>query len=218
MFRDTDSQHTLRIRTWGKMLHLEQILEPSANKQKSKILQIILLVISLAVMTYILSKLDMKQVDALATMHKNIGMIVVILLYVLLAATPIPAEPLTILTAAIYTPLTAALLAGTGFTLGSMVEYYIGSKFSKSSNIIENKEKMPLGLGKVPVESPYFQLLGRLIPGYGAKVVSFISGYYRVPMSTYLWTSTLVNFLGAIIYAYGGYQIFAQIFPNLRRP
>lgn len=196
----------------------ETLLKSNDKRKPNKTIQILILVVSLAVVTFILSKLDMQVIDSFATRHRNIGMAVVILLYVLLSATPIPAEPLTILTAAIYSPFTAALLAGTGFMLGSLVEYYIGSKFSKSADYVHNKENMPLGLGKLPVESPYFQLVGRMIPGYGAKFVSLISGYYRIPMSTFLWTSLVVNFAGAFLYAYGGYQLFAQIFPNLRRP
>lgn len=192
--------------------------ELTEKNKNSKIWQIVLIVGSLAVVTYILSKLDMKVVDAFILQHRYWGMVAVILLYIVLSATPIPAEPLTILTAAVYTPLTAALLAALGFTLGSLVEYFIGAKFSKSADYIKNKENMPLGLGKIPVETPFFQIFGRMIPGYGSKFVSLISGYYRIPLPTYIWTSVAVNLAGGLLYAYGGYQIFSKVFPNLQRP
>ena len=39
---------------------------------------------------------------------------------------------------------------------------------------------MPFGLGKFPVDSPSFLIGARVIPGYGSKFVSLISGFYRV--------------------------------------
>lgn len=135
------------------------------------------------------------------------GLLVSILVYALLGLTLIPSEPLTILTGAIFGPLVATLVAGLGNTLSALVEYYLGKKIGQASSFMEQKHKLPFGLGKLPVDSPIFLIAARSIPGYGAKAVSFLSGVYHVPLFTYLWTAAIPTFLGAAIFAFGGFGL-----------
>jgi len=59
------------------------------------------------------------------------------------------------------------------------------------------KEKLPFHLGKFPVDSPVFLIFARILPGYGSKFVSIVSGMNHVPMDTYICTSAVSNLFGA---------------------
>jgi uncharacterized membrane protein YdjX (TVP38/TMEM64 family) len=64
-----------------------------------------------------------------------------------------------------------------------------------------------LQLGKLPVNSVGFLVFGRMIPGYGAKIISILAGVYKVPIKRYLWATALTNSLGAILLSYGGFGL-----------
>jgi uncharacterized membrane protein YdjX (TVP38/TMEM64 family) len=136
-----------------------------------------------------------------------IGVLVSIALYALLGFTPIPSEPLTVLLGTIYGPFVATLVAGTGNVLAAVMEYYVGRRLSHIANFEERRKRLPFGLGRFPVDSPPFLMLARMLPGYGPKFVSVLAGVYRVPMYRYLWTTAIPTFLGAAIFAYGGFGL-----------
>lgn len=135
------------------------------------------------------------------------GILVSVLVYALLGLTLIPSEPLTILTGALFGPLIATLVAGVGNTLSAMVEYYLGQGIGQATNFMEKKEKLPFGLGKLPINSPLFLIGARSIPGYGPKAVSLLAGVYHVPLVLYIWTTAIPTFVGAAIFAFGGFGL-----------
>jgi uncharacterized membrane protein YdjX (TVP38/TMEM64 family) len=138
-----------------------------------------------------------------------IGLVVSIGLYALLGASPIPSEPLTILLSSIFGPLSATLIAGTGNLLAALIEYYIGEHLGNVASFEKRRKNLPLGLGRFPVESPVFMIAARMLPGYGPKFVSVICGVYRVPLWRYIWTAAIPTFLGAAIFAYGGFSLLS---------
>ena len=137
--------------------------------------------------------------------------IVAIILYPLLAPTPITTDPITLVVSVVYGPFLGVVIALVGNILSALVEYYIGTKIQKATNFEKNKEKLPLGLGKLPVNSIAFLVFGRMIPGYGSKVISILAGMYKVPMKRYLWTTAVTILLGSILLAYGGFEIIKLI-------
>ncbi|EKD99594.1 MAG: hypothetical protein ACD_22C00226G0006 [uncultured bacterium] len=44
---------------------------------------------------------------------------------------------------------------------------------------------MPLGFSKMPVNSLGFLIFGRMIPGYGSKIISILAAFYKVPFGRY---------------------------------
>jgi uncharacterized membrane protein YdjX (TVP38/TMEM64 family) len=52
---------------------------------------------------------------------------------------------------------------------------------------------------------------GRMIPGYGPKLVSVVAGMYKVPLFRYVWTTAIPTIIGAALFAYGGYGIINLI-------
>jgi uncharacterized membrane protein YdjX (TVP38/TMEM64 family) len=137
--------------------------------------------------------------------------IVALILYPALAPTPITTEPITLVLAVIYGPLFAVAMAVAGNMMSTVVEYYLGVRLGKATNFEEQKEKLPFGLGKMRVDTPAFLIFGRMIPGYGSKVISLLAGMHGVPMKLYLWTSLLTNIGGAVILSYGGYGLIKLI-------
>lgn len=140
--------------------------------------------------------------------------IVALLLYTGLAPTPIPTDPITVVLGVTYGPMIGVIIAWVGNTLATLVEYYVGCSISKTANFEKQKEKMPFGLANLPIGSVPFLVFGRMIPGYGSKIISILAGAYSVPIKRYLWTSALTNLLGAIMLSYGGFGLIT-LFKNL---
>lgn len=143
-------------------------------------------------------------IEALVARAGAAGPLVMVGLYGLLGASPVPSEPLTVMGGAVFGPLLGTMIAGVGNTLAAVVEYYIGASMGEASDFAEKRKSLPFGLGRLPADSVWFLLGGRLIPGYGAKVVSVIGGVYRVPLWRYIWTTAIPTFAGAALFAYGG--------------
>lgn len=137
--------------------------------------------------------------------------IVALILYPLFALTPIPNDSITVIVGVTYGPLIGVIIAWIGNTIAAMFEYYLGSKFSKVIDFENERKKMPFGLGKMPVNSPLFLFVGRMIPGYGTTITSILAAAYKVPLKRYLWISALTNLLGSILVAYGGFELVKLI-------
>jgi uncharacterized membrane protein YdjX (TVP38/TMEM64 family) len=160
------------------------------------------------ILVFFVSK-DMDRIRNFIATSGWIGLLVSVGMYALLGASPIPSEPLTILLSTIFGPLSATLVAGLGNLLAAVMEYYLGVKLGDVADFKTRKEKLPFGLGKMPIDSPMFLILARMMPGYGPKLVSVASGVYRVPIWRYLWTAAIPTFVGAAIFAYGGFGLFS---------
>jgi len=137
--------------------------------------------------------------------------IVALVLYPLLAPVPITTDPITIIVGVTYGPLIGVIIAFIGNTSASVVEYYMGYKIGDTVNFEGKGKKSFLGLEKLPVNSIPFLIFGRMIPGYGSKVISILAGGYRVPLKRYVWTSAVTNLLGSVLMAYGGSSLINMI-------
>jgi uncharacterized membrane protein YdjX (TVP38/TMEM64 family) len=190
----------------SKMTAGDPIENLEGGKRANAIRVLVISLIVLVAVAYILFH-DMASIRKFIVENGTIGLIVSILVYAVLGATLVPTEPLTILIGAAFSPLIATIAATVGNMLAAMIEYYMGLKISNASSFIENRKKLPFGLGKMPVTSPIFLIFGRMVPGYGSKLVSVISGIYNVPIILYIWTAIIPTALGAAIFAYGGFGI-----------
>jgi uncharacterized membrane protein YdjX (TVP38/TMEM64 family) len=184
-----------------------------SEETKNKIWTIIGIVILVAVF-YLLSR-HTHFIGTLLLKSGALAPIVAIVLYPLLAPSPITTDPITVVVGVVYGPVIGVLIAWVGNTLAALVEYFIGTKIHKITNFEKAKEKIPFGLGKLPVNSVGFLLFGRMIPGYGGKIISILAGMYKVPMKRYLWTTAATNLMGSILLSFGGFGIIKLIkFPT----
>jgi len=135
------------------------------------------------------------------------GPLLAIGLFGVFALTPIPGEPLTLVCFIMFGPIVGAAVIAVGNTVGAIIEYYFGVHMRKITSTENTVKKLPFGLNKLPVDSPYFLIFARIIPGYGGKVVSVVAGIHHVPIRRYIWTAAVANFSGSFLVAFGGYQI-----------
>lgn len=179
-------------------------------EQKNRITSILTIgaAVTLSVVLVLVISHHMNTVERTIRGLGAVGPVASVALYGLLGASPVPSEPLTLINGAVFGPLIGTVIAGTGNTLAAVVEYYIGAGIDDAADFTEKRENLPFGIGKLPVNSLWFLLGGRLIPGYGAKVVSVMGGLYRVPMWRYIWTTAIPTFAGAVLFAYGGFSLF----------
>jgi uncharacterized membrane protein YdjX (TVP38/TMEM64 family) len=175
------------------------------GRAKSTLSLIITIVVLIAVVLIVIDK--MGQVKDFILASGPFGILVSVLLYGVLGASPIPSEPFTVLVTSIFGPLSATLVATLGNVLSAFVEYFIGIRLRDATNFDKQRQKMPFGLSKFPVDSPIFLIGARMIPGYGPKFVSVVSGVYRVSVWRYLWTTTVSTFAGAVLISYGGFGL-----------
>jgi uncharacterized membrane protein YdjX (TVP38/TMEM64 family) len=181
---------------------ITEIIKARIDRKKLTTILITVLVLILIVILILSRNLD--GIRAFLLRSGKIGLVISVGLYGLLGASPIPSEPLTVLLSALYGPFYITIVATLGNLLSALVEYYIGRKIGDASDFEKRREKLPFGLGKIPADSVIFLIVGRFLPGYGAKFISVFSGIYHVRLWRYTWTTVLSTLLGAAIVAYGG--------------
>jgi len=188
----------------------DPIQDLEGGRRASAIRILVISLLAVAIVVLLLLK-DLKAIQAFISDNGAMGLGVGVLVYGLLGATLVPTEPLTILIGAAFNPLIATIAASLGNLLAALIEYYLGNKISNAANFMKMREKLPFGLGKMPMTSPIFLIFGRMVPGYGPKLVSVLGGMYHVPLGLYLWTTAIPTVLGAALFAYGGFGIL-QLF------
>lgn len=177
--------------------------EERKNKRNQSISILVFSVLIMALAAIFITT-DLNKIKNFISQAGAWGIVLSILLYALLGVTLIPSEPLTLFIGALFGPILATLISWVGNTIAAFIEYYLGTHIGSATNFEERKSKLPFGLGKLKVEHPLFLVGGRMIPGYGPKVVSMMAGMYRVPLLRYLWTTAIPIFFGSVIFAYGG--------------
>jgi len=155
--------------------------------------------------------IDIGELRKFLDQNERLGFFVCYLAYVVLGVACLSPDPITIMVIAWKGPVPAIILKVLGDTTLSLIDYYFGTSISDVADLEKQKSKLPFNLGKLPVDSPKFMLLVRLVPGIGGKFASVGAGAYRVPMKTYLWTTVVINLLGAIFLCFGGYQVIQKI-------
>lgn len=128
-------------------------------------------------------------------------------IYAVLGLTPISTDPITAISGVLFGPVLGILVSWMGNNIGAVMEYQVGKRVGNSEKFSTIKEKLPFGLNKLPISSPYVLIFGRMIPSYGGKVINFMAGMYGVSMRTFLWTTLLINVAGSILLSFGGYIV-----------
>jgi uncharacterized membrane protein YdjX (TVP38/TMEM64 family) len=188
----------------------QPIAQPVVHKRIISALEIILLILAFYG-AYIFTSRELPEIKKLIVDSGSYAILVSTIIFGLLGATPIPSEPFTILLSTLYGPFCAMVSTSIGNLLSALVEYFISNRIGNAANFEAWRQKLPFGLGKFPVDSPVFLVGARVIPGYGSKFVSLISGFYRVPLLRYIWTTFIATLLGAAITAYSGYHLVALL-------
>jgi uncharacterized membrane protein YdjX (TVP38/TMEM64 family) len=169
----------------------------------NKAIQIGLVLLFLAVGILLMISFDLPDAKAFIRAHRGQAALISVLIYFLLGFTFIPASPLTLFLAVFMGFWETVLVATIGNTLAALLEYQIGSTVGDIFDFEAKMEKLPLGLGDLPITSPYLLMSGRLLP-VGKRGFSIVCGAYQVPLGKYLWTTVLMYIINASFIAFTG--------------
>ena len=169
----------------------------------NKAIQIGLVLLFLAVAVFIMVNFDLLDAQNYIRANRGQAALISIVIYFLLGFTFIPASPLTLFLAVFLGPWETVLVATIGNTLAALLEYQIGRTAGDIFNFESKMQKLPMGLGDLPISSPYLLLAGRLLP-LGKRGFSIVCGAYQVPYGKYLWTTVLMYFINAAFIAFTG--------------
>ncbi|MBW6467421.1 MAG: VTT domain-containing protein [Brevefilum sp.] len=169
----------------------------------NKAVQIGFILLFLAAGVLIMVNFDLPDAKAFIRAHRGQAVLISIVIYFLMGFTFIPASPLTLFLAVFMGPWETVLVATIGNTLAALLEYQIGSTVGDIFNFEAKMQNLPLGLGKLPITSPYLLMAGRLLP-LGKRGFSIVCGAYQVPYGKYLWTTVLMYIINAAFIAFTG--------------
>lgn len=179
---------------------MEQFINYIRN---SKAIKITLLALILIAGVFTTLYFDLDAVKEFIRENPGQTILISLVIYFLLGFTFIPSSPLTLFIAVFIGPLQAALISILGNTLAALLEYQIGKSVGEVVNFEEKKSKLPFGLADLPVKSPLFLLIGRILPA-GTRGLSILSGAYSVPMNLYLWTTVSMYTISGFFIAFTG--------------
>ncbi|HAF47796.1 MAG TPA: hypothetical protein DCL08_00970 [Anaerolineaceae bacterium] len=177
---------------------------------KNKKTQISIMVGVLIIALIVTISFRFEDFQGYATENIPLTLAASLLIYILLGLTFIPSSAITLFLALLIGPFQAALFATLGNTLSALVGYKVGQTLGDILNFEEKKKNLPFNLGKLPIDSPYILLFGRLIPG-GVRGLSYVAGAYQVPMKLYLPTTLTMALLSAFFIAFGGETLISLI-------
>lgn len=176
-----------------------------SSKGNKKIWEVVSLFIVVLLLYYTFKETD--KITKILLEAGPLTPILAILILTLLGPTPIATDPLVILMGVTYGPFWGMVIGAIGNTLAMFAEYYFGYKLAEIFEYEKRKETLPKFIRKFPANSPIFLIFGRMIPGYGSKIISLIAGAEKVGFKTYLWTSVLSGIFGAFLLSYSGVEI-----------
>ncbi|NBO35993.1 hypothetical protein EBU91_00375 [bacterium] len=130
-----------------------------------------------------------------------------ILLLALLGPTPVATEPIIILISVSYSPFWGMVIGAIGNTFAMFIEYAVAYKLAEIFDYKKEKKRLPKFLQKIPANNIYFLIIGRMVPGYGSKIISLIAGAEKVDLKLYFWTSFISGIFGAFVISYGGFGL-----------
>jgi uncharacterized membrane protein YdjX (TVP38/TMEM64 family) len=181
-----------------------EFMNLTINREKIQTVLVLLLAFALSLTVVLFTSRHPELIEGFVRQTGVFGPAVIVGLYGLLGPSPIPSEALSLITGAVYGPVLGTFLSFTGNMLAAMIEYYIGAHIGTVADFEEQRKKLPFGLGRFPADSPWFLVFGRLVPGYGGKLVSVIGGMYKVPVWRYIWTAAIPTLAGSAVFVFGG--------------
>jgi len=148
----------------------------------------------------------MADVKAYIQANPKQAILISLLIYVSFGLTFLPSIPLTLFIAVLMGPLQAAIVATVGNTIAALLEYQVGKTIGDVVDFEGLKSKLPFGLGRLPVDSPYFLLAARSIPA-GTRGFSVVCGAYKVPLLSYTWTTFSMYFVTSVMLSFGSLEL-----------
>jgi uncharacterized membrane protein YdjX (TVP38/TMEM64 family) len=172
-----------------------------------KVFSLIFIVLVLGISIFLATRYSLEEIKQFMQANPQWIFLLSMGVYVVWSMTLIPSFPLTAFLALTVGPLQASILGTLGMTLAGLLEYLMGAQMSRVIDIEKLWLKLPKRLREMPIDSPLFLILGRMVP-VGPKLVSTIAGARKVNLWRFLWTTVLLSLVGAVIPAYAAVGVF----------
>lgn len=136
------------------------------------------------------------------------SLLLYILAYILVAAFSLPiAAPLTLIGGFLFGAIGATCATNIGATIGAtltflLVRYFLGST-------VQEKYREQLAPFNANIEryGANYLLLARIVVFVPFFLINILAGLTRIPVTTFIWTTSLGIIPGSFVYAYAGTQI-----------
>lgn len=174
------------------------------------IIRVSLIAIIIGLAIFISVNYTMADIKDYIQQNPSQTILISLLVYVSFGLTFIPSIPLTLFIAVLIGPLQATIVATVGNTIAALLEYQVGKTIGDVVDFERLKAKLPFGLGKLPIKSPYFLLAARSIPA-GTRGFSVVCGAYHVPLLSYTWTTFTMYLISSIVLTYGSLELIKLI-------
>lgn len=170
------------------------------------IVRVVLILLIIAAAVFVSLNFTLADIQAFIQENPRLTILISLLIYISFGLTFLPSIPLTLFIAVLIGPLQAAIVATVGNTIAALLEYQVGKTIGDVVDFEGIKSKLPLGLGKLPIKSPYFLLAARSIPA-GTRGFSLVCGAYQVPLLAYTWTTFTMYFISSLLLSFGSVQL-----------
>ncbi len=165
-----------------------------------------LLILLFGAVVYFYKYFDMDIIKAYIEQNPRRSRILSFVVFFLASFTFIPTSPLTVFLSITHDPQTAIGLYSLGNIAAAVVQYFIGTNLKDLGKLEQNEGKLPRFLQNLPISSPLFLLVGRIIPG-GTRGLSVVCGFYHIRFLTFFWTTTLMFLLSSAFQVFGGIEL-----------
>lgn len=148
---------------------------------------------------------DYQTVQNYIASHRISGIFVALILYVVIGLFLVPTDGLTIFILATMGFGVAFVLDIIGNSLVSYIEYFIGTGLQDLTEFEKKNKKLPGFLETYPIAKPLYQILGRMLPAFGSKVINILCGFRRTSLKVFTLTTLYSTTQGAFMVTIGFY-------------
>jgi len=131
-----------------------------------------------------------------------------ILLYILITALSLPvAAPMTLIGGFLFGIIPATIYTNISVTIGATITFLIFKHYL--GDTVQKKYASQLAAFNTSIEhyGAHYLLLARLTIFINFFLVNIFAGLTRIPIITFIWTTSLGIIPGSLVYAYAGSQI-----------
>jgi uncharacterized membrane protein YdjX (TVP38/TMEM64 family) len=140
--------------------------------------------------------------------HHSLSWVLFVVIYVVVAALSIPgAAVLTLAGGFLFGTVTTIILANAGATIGAVCAFFVTRHIignwvhRRYESQLQSFNKEFAGNGA------YYLLFLRLIPIFPFFLINMFAGLTKIPLRTFLWTTSLGIVPGDAVYAFAGSQL-----------
>ncbi|OGS17850.1 MAG: hypothetical protein A3J83_08625 [Elusimicrobia bacterium RIFOXYA2_FULL_40_6] len=148
------------------------------------------------------------QVKDLVDSRYFISVLVFIIAYVIVAGLSIPgASALTMLGGFIFSTIPAVIYTNIGATSGAVCIFILSRYLLGGWIQARYKEKLNRFNREIEINGANYLLTLRFIPLFPFWMINILSGFSKIPLKTFIWTTSLGIIPGSLVYSFIGSRL-----------